>query len=46
MGFNLLNNSGEPQIQNLKPFQDRIELTKEETEAHKEFIKKIDAKKS
>ena len=42
MGFNLSNKDDNIKEVNMKPFDGLIQLTKEETERHKEFIKKVE----
>lgn len=42
MGFNLLNNNDNNQINKTEPYSKAIHLTKEETDDHKEFIKMIE----
>ena len=41
IGFNLFNEAGEDEIDQIEPYQGKVVLTKDETELNKEFIKKI-----
>ena len=46
MGFNLTDNDNKKVLKNIEPFEGIIQLTKEETDEHKEFIKKIESKRT
>ena len=46
MGFNLIDNDNKKVLKNIEPFEGIIQLTKEETDEHKEFIKKIESKRT
>ena len=42
MGLNLLNDNGHNQLDKIEPYLELIQLTKEETDDHKEFIKTME----
>ena len=42
MGLNLLNDNGHKQLDKIEPYLELIQLTKEETDDHKEFIKTME----
>ena len=46
MGFNLTDNDNKNELKNIEPFEGAIQLTKEETDEHKEFIKKIELQRT
>ena len=46
MGFNLTDNDNKKVLKNIEPFEGAIQLTKEETDEHKEFIKKIELQRT
>jgi len=46
MDFNLIDNDNKIVLKNIEPFEGIIQLTKEETDEHKEFIKKIESKRT
>ena len=46
MGFNLTDYDNKKVLKNIEPFEGIIQLTKEETDEHKEFIKKIESKRT
>jgi len=46
MGFNLTDNDNKKVLKNIEPFEGAIQLTKEETDEHKEFIKKIETQRT